>query len=38
VSSPRPDITERIDIGALLKSIGSLETLELRRTGPGPAL
>jgi GAF domain-containing protein len=38
VSSTRPDIIERIDVGALLKSIGSLQDLELRRTGLGPAL
>jgi GAF domain-containing protein len=38
VSSTRPDIIERIDIGALLKSIGPLQDLELRRTGLGPAL
>jgi hypothetical protein len=31
VSSTRPDIIERIDVGALLKSIGSLQDLELRR-------
>jgi hypothetical protein len=35
VSSTQHDITERIDIGALLKSIGSLQDLELRRTGLG---
>jgi hypothetical protein len=38
VSSTRPDIIERIDIGVLLKSVGSLQDLELRRTGLGPAL
>jgi hypothetical protein len=38
VSSTRPDIIERIDVGALLKSIGSLQDLELRRTGLGAAL
>ena len=38
MSSTRPDVIERIDIGALLKSVGSLQDLELRRTGLGPAL
>ena len=38
MGSTRLDIVERIDIGALLKSIGSLQDLELRRTGLGPAL
>jgi GAF domain-containing protein len=38
MGSTRLDIVERIDIGALLKSIGSLQDLELRRTGFGPAL
>jgi transcriptional regulator with GAF, ATPase, and Fis domain len=32
------DIVERIDITALLRSIGSLQDLELRRTGLGPSL
>ena len=38
MGSTRLDIVERIDIGALLKSIGSLQDLELQRTGLGPAL
>jgi GAF domain-containing protein len=38
MGSTRLDIVERIDIGALLKSIGPLQDLELRRTGLGPAL
>jgi GAF domain-containing protein len=32
------EIVERIDVTALLKSIGSLQDLEFRRTGLGPAL
>jgi GAF domain-containing protein len=38
MGSTRLDIVERIDIGVLLRSIGSLQELELRRTGLGPAL
>ena len=36
--SRRLDIVERIDVTALLRSIGSLQDLELRRIGLGPSL
>ena len=38
MGSTELEIVERIDVGALLKSIGSLQDLELRRTGLGPSL